>query len=181
MKRLFFVLPLILFISCGTTKGFKGRADFCGMLTDSNNNGITGYTVCINGSKKAVTNDSGIFVIPDVASQKIHVTGFKNGYEKIDQEAYFFNENNFVCFTVRNKEEVINEIERCLYENEIFEAQKLVDSIDYKENDDKVIFLQSLIFYLKHENKKAEKKILKMSSCDENIEKYKQILNSKFK
>ncbi len=178
IKNLLF-LSAFLFASCTSTKGFKGRADFCGILTDSQNHGLSGYTVCINGNKKCVTNDSGVFVFADIKSQNITVSGYKNGYEKIACETYFYDENNFFCFTVKTKEEVIKEIEFCLEEKEYSKAEELIDSIDYSNDDEKIEFLRSIVSYLKNENQKAGRAISKIKYSDEYIERYKLILKNK--
>lgn len=167
---------LFLFVSCSSTKGFRGKADFCGILTDTANHEISGYTVCINGNQKCITNESGVFVFPEVASQNIKITGYKNGYEKINTEAFFYDENNFVCLTVKSREEVIAEIEHSLEQNDLSKTNELIDSINYDESDDMIIFLKSIVSYLNHEYRKAERLISKISCVDENVEMFRKIL-----
>lgn len=177
MKKYIFFAVCFLFVSCSSVKGFKGKADFCGILTDSHNHGLAGYTVCMDGNRKYVTNDSGIFVFSSVPSQNIHVTGYKTGYEKIDCETYFYDENNFVCFKVRTKDEVIEEIELCLEEKEYLKAEELLDSIDYSEHDEKLIFLRSIIKYLQDQTKEARKLMSKIKYSDESVDLYRKLLS----
>lgn len=175
MKKIMLFLTVLL-VSCSSTKGFKGTADFCGILTDSHNKGVSGYTICIDGNKKCITNDSGVFIFPDIKSSEIHVSGYKKGYEKIDYSTFFYDENNFFCLTVKTKEEILTEAETAVDEKEYEKAKKLIDSIDYDDNDEKLLLLKSIIFYLNNEPRSAKRLASKIKIKDENLEQYKKIL-----
>ena len=176
MKKIMLILLALLSVSCSTTKGFKGKADFCGIITDSENRGVSGYTVCIGGNRKSITNDSGIFVFPDVSSSDIHVTGSKCGYEKIDCETFFFDENNFFCMSVSTRNEVLSETEKCIEEKEFDKAVSLLESIDYEDGDERIFLLRSICAFLKGDKRGARRFASKIKQEDVNVDLYEKLL-----
>lgn len=161
MKKLVYILAIALtFISCSTTKGFSGKADFCGLITDSNNQGVAGYSVCINGLQKAVTNDSGIFLVSGIKSGIVKITGNSPGYENIETETFFSDENSFFCMQIKSEKEIFEEVERFL-ENEDFEkTSSLLNSFTPTDESKKIIPLYESILFFKKGNFSKSRELL---------------------
>ena len=75
---------ICMFLSCTSKPRFTGNADLCGLVVDEQNKPVKGFVIrafCgMSGMKSAVTNENGIFVIENVPSGKIMISGEKTNY-----------------------------------------------------------------------------------------------------
>src|SRR5574344_367605 len=93
-----FLLSMALFcVSCKTVKGFKGTSDLYGMITSTDNKPVSGFVISRNGKQCAVTNESGLFIVPNTKAGKVIITGEKTGWQSVHTEENFCDRNELFC------------------------------------------------------------------------------------
>lgn len=157
---LFFFFCLIS--SCATKPKFSGNADLCGLVVDENNRPVKGFVIhafCgFSGMKSAVTNENGIFVIENVPSGKIIISGEKKNYSKLSDVNYqFISRGDIFCCQVKSVKAVIDLVDELILRDEIQTACKLLDSVSCEKKSAEWGLVQSYKFFLADsKNKKTE-------------------------
>ena len=161
---LFLFLLDAMILSCATKPKFSGNADLCGLVVDENNRPVKGFVIrafCgISGIKSALTNENGIFVIENVPSGKIVISGEKKNYLKLSDANYqFINRSDIFCCQVKSVKAVINLVDELLMRDENQLALDLLDNVSCEKKSMEWRVVQSYKFFLT-ESKHKKKEIL---------------------
>ena len=159
-----FFLFVCLIPSCATKPKFSGNADLCGLIVDENNRPVKGFViraVCgMSGIKSAVTNENGIFVIENVPSGKITISGEKKNYSKIsDVNYHFINRSDIFCYQVKSVKAVIKLVDELIMRSEIEAACNLLENVSCEKKSMEWGLVQSYKFFLT-DSKHKKKEIL---------------------
>lgn len=150
MKRIikcFVAFCLIFFDSCATQSGFSEKADLCGIIVDENNEPVPGYVLrCSSIKNTGVTNENGIFVIPNVVPGKYRISGEKNGYTfTTDIPFDFTTQGDLLCCKVHSMDGAIEAAERQFECKNYDAALELLNGICYETNTQE----EAIVMYLK--------------------------------
>ena len=161
---LFLFLLDAMILSCATKPKFSGNADLCGLVVDENNRPVKGFVIrafCgISGIKSALTNENGIFVIENVPSGKIVISGEKKNYLKLSDANYqFIDRSDIFCCQVKSVKAVINLVDELLMRDENQLALDLLDNVSCEKKSMEWRVVQSYKFFLT-ESKHKKKEIL---------------------
>lgn len=171
IRKVFLKLSLLflfafLIVSCATKPKFTGNADLCGLVVDENNRPVKGFIIhasCgLSGMRSAVTNENGIFVIENVPSGKIVISGEKKNYSKLSNVNYqFINRTDILCCQIKSIRSVIKLVDELLERDEIQSACNLLDNVACEKKSVEWALIQSYKFFLTDSNHK-KKEILSL-------------------
>ena len=170
---------LILFVclisACATKPKFSGNADLCGLIVDENNRPIKDFIIrafCgMSSIKSAVTNENGIFVIENVPSGKITISGEKKNYSKISNVNYLFiNRSDIFCYQAKSVKAVIKHVDELIMRDEIETACNLLDTVICDKKTMEWGLVQSYKFFLT--NSKHKKKEILSSLKESAVSEY---------
>lgn len=178
------ILYSIFLAGCVSQPNCIKTGNFCGMIIDENNKPVNNYLIICNSSslekKKAYTNRSGIFVIPDMSIGEYELSGQKVNYSLINKKIINFNGSNEIfCCQVLSLEKIINQTNIYIKNKDFEKALECLSSIspNDKELNSLLILLYQSLVNLKQRNledyNKCMKSIkkLKNEKCKEIIKK----------
>ena len=124
MKVVAVGLLALLLVSCSSLKGFKnpvGEGNLYGLIIDEKNQPVKDFKIVCSDEresvKSAVTNDSGIFVIENMLTGNLTISGVGDGYVKIKNEKIeFLGNEKIFCWQISSLEGVLLEVERQIKE-----------------------------------------------------------------
>lgn len=150
--NLLFIFSIICFCLCSCVSNHKiiKNSDFCGVVVDENNNPIPNFLVkCSKSnlySQTAITNNSGIFLFPQMESGVYKISGSKDNFVILEEQEFYFNDNSSLfCCQIRSFLDVIESIDSLIENKEYEKGVLLLDKVKFKENS----FSQSLYFVYK--------------------------------
>lgn len=152
---------ICMFLSCTSKPRFTGNADLCGLVVDEQNKPVKGFVIrafCgMSGMKSAVTNENGIFVIENVPSGKIMISGEKTNYSKLSSVNYqFINRADIFCCQVKSVKAVIKQVDELLMRDEVESACNFLDSVICEKDSIEWGLIQSYKFFLTDSNQKKK-------------------------
>lgn len=127
----------IVITSCTSSGKIWKEGTLSGVIVDENNNPVSDCVVnCyVNGKRQtAITNESGIFVLPYVKTGIYFLQGEKYNYTKIEKQEYYFNDcSSFLCIQIKSLNEIIKNIDTFLRAKEFEKGVKLLHSVKVKK------------------------------------------------
>ena len=153
MKKCMYLLLIslqVLMSACATKSVFKGTSELCGMITSQNNKPVAGYVVSLNGKERAVSNEAGLFTIPNVPLGAVVISGSKVGWQNFCIEQLFSSVNELFCVQVKCVDDVLVEIEAALDCNDSYKALSLLSTIENSEEKyEEIKLYKSLVLFKK--------------------------------
>lgn len=129
-----FVSSFFIFTSCVASKNIIKTASLCGLVVDEHNVPIPDFKIfCYENAaykESAITNESGIFVFPDVDIGSYFIEGEKQNYTNIEKRIYDFNNcSDLLCIQVKSLKECIENIRDFIEVDEFKKGVLLLHSI----------------------------------------------------
>lgn len=155
-------LASFLFLSCASKPKFSGQADLCGLVVDENNNPVTGVVIyCTKDgllNKSAITNDSGVFVIQNVSSGNLYLSGQKENYTRLEKTEYLFHKRTeIICFQITSFKGAIKKTEDLLLRNERQLAFDLLESIECEKFSEEEALINAYKFFISKEGQEQKR------------------------
>ena len=173
-------LVLVFFISCASKPKFRGNGDLCGLVIDEENRPVKDFLIfCdgpVNQNHTALTNDGGIFVIPDVPGGNYIISGKKLNYCGLEKTTYFFGDRTKIfCCQVNSIDAALESVSNLLIRGENQLAENQLNSLSYEKNSAEEAVVNFYRFYLA-ESKKEKiriiskiRRISKQGKCDYSV------------
>ena len=137
-SKIFLVLLIsLIFTSCASVK-FEGSAVLTGCVRDGNGKPVPNYHVSGGLFSNAITDSAGIFVLRDLASGNITLTGSGKGWRSVEEHISFYDRKSIVCIQTDRLETMLPEIELLLRDKKFDEAMKVLYSSKNKNENDEV-------------------------------------------
>lgn len=130
---------LIIMAGCSSVPRFSGKGDLCGIIVDENNNPVSDYLVTCKksvGLKKSVfTNESGIFVFPDMSSGVYFISGSKTNFLDLKETEYVFSDRSkLFCCQVMDLDKVLDVVIQNIKTHEYENGLQLLEAVSCKRN-----------------------------------------------
>ncbi len=170
-------LVLVFFISCASKPKFRGNGDLCGLVIDEKNRPVKDFLIFCDGpmnqNHTALTNDGGVFVIPDVPGGNYIISGKKLNYSGLEKTTYFFcDRTKIFCCQVSSIDATLESVSNLLIRGENQLAENQLNSLSYEKNSAEEAVVNFYRFYLA-ESKKEKiriiskiRRISKQGKCD---------------
>lgn len=124
----------LFLVGCKSAPVKKEVSDFCGIVIDENNMPVENFVIQVNGKtelkKTGVTNSEGIFVVSDVNTGIVKISGFKDGYAVYENsEVEFFDRTKMFCIQVNSCNVILDKVEKYISLGEMEKAEKELSEI----------------------------------------------------
>lgn len=182
------IIALISFNSCKTSECIYKSGTLCGVVVDENNKPVQDFLITCNSQscskQSAVTNESGIFVFPQVNTGKYFIEGSKFNYAKIAKNEYeFYDSSSLICIQVMSLNEILKTVDSFIKVGEFEKGVNLLNSVKVKTGSLSEIIYLCYAAYLNYmlgnediyisyinnlkqlKNNKSELFIKKMEAC----------------
>lgn len=148
-KSLILFVPLVLgmFFSCASSRSLR-TDELHGIVFDSNNEGICGYSFFDEGGKLIDVSDERGFFRIQCKKHSGSYYGVKNGWEEITINIDNVKFNNLYVVRVKNKNELLLEFEKALSNNDFLYADKVLERCGKSAlTEENVQVLKSIILF----------------------------------
>lgn len=168
---------LFLFNSCVTEKNCIKKSNLSGIVIDENNRPVSNYKViCHLNSLKSIaayTNNSGIFVLPNLETGNYSFSGLKENYGRINKKSFCFNGSaSMFCCQVSSIKELICNADLLIENKEYEKAIEIINQIMVTEDNYNYVLVLLYKIYL-------YKKINKMDAYAESVRLLKKCIEGK--
>lgn len=156
IKYLFFLAVTIeIFTSCVTETNIIKDGALCGIVVDENNKPVSNYLIyCFkneNNKLSTVTNDSGIFVFPDIEIGKYYIEGEKINFCDMEKQEYIFNDcTSLFCVQIMSFSECISNVDLLIEAGEFQKSLDLINSLSVKQKSNNETLLLCYSSYLNY-------------------------------
>lgn len=135
---IFLIVSCSFQISCVSNKKIIKTGDLCGVVVDENNEPIPNFLVkCSHSSLFSVTtftNNSGIFVFPQMNSGVYRISGSKDNYVFLDDQEFIFRDSSSLfCCQIRSLKDVLGTIDSYIENKEFEKGVCLLEKVKIKE------------------------------------------------
>lgn len=135
---LYSVLVFML-LSCKTVPVKPESADLCGVVIDEKNQPVEDFVVCVKGvdavTKYGITDSKGMFVIDDLKTGNLELSGYKNGYARYENYEYkFYKRANVFCLQVNSADAILDKVEKLIKNRELKKAEEELSEIYCHQN-----------------------------------------------
>jgi len=146
-----------LLTSCSSLRGFKNpvtEGNLYGMIIDEKNQPVRDFKITCEDERKsvknAVTNASGIFVMENLLTGEVLVSGSKSGFVEIKNESIeFLGVEKVFCWQINSTEGVLSSVERLIKEGEYQRALRVIRELKVEEQSREGKYLKELESALK--------------------------------
>ncbi len=178
-KRLSVIFILFIsffFLSCKTTGQFTGSANLTILIVDENGCGVGDCSITLsnfNKSENGITGKNGMCVFNNVPSGEFTLSGQKNGYSKLESQAFnFMNKGDVFCFEIFSNDYIFSKVEELYEQDDYKRALELLDEIvcEKKSALYAAVCLYKSYGFISLENKKsALSELKKMKKADKDF------------
>ncbi|MCR4742532.1 MAG: hypothetical protein K5866_06660 [Treponema sp.] len=152
---LILILLSSIFVSCASKpKNVNSVNDFSVLIIDEKNQPIAGFTTFIRkrggGKKTYITNEEGLFYVPDFKGKEFIISGQKNNYALLEEQVVpILPDKELFCWQIKSAEAVLDSIKSYVQADNFGKAYYLLETIkfekssDYKKAADEVFKLMS--------------------------------------
>lgn len=125
------IVFVICFVSCSSLPGGT-KGNFIGLILDENNKPVSDYKIRCNKQgmvKTAVSSKEGVFVIQNVSSGVLEVSGEKENFEYLKRKVSFFDRNQTFCFKVFTADGVFDNADKNLIMKNYDSAEMILKNL----------------------------------------------------
>lgn len=164
----FLIFSCLFFSACVSKPKFSGRGDLCGLVVDENSAPVKDFTVYCKPASKSLTqvmapvspvktNESGLFVFYDLESGDYCLDGEKEGYLRIINTAYRFDDRSkIICLQTKSFNASILWARELLGLGQSTEAKKMLEEICCEPKSYEYLLLQMYQFFAEESDEKRK-------------------------
>ena len=139
---LILILLSVFFVSCASKpKNVNSINEFTVLIIDENNQPIPAFTTYISkkgGSKKTyITNNEGLFYVPDFKGKEFVISGQKNNYVRLEEQCVpILPEKELFCWQIKSATAVLDSIKTYIEADNFGRAYYLLKTIKFERASD---------------------------------------------
>lgn len=151
-----FILVFFMQTGCVSKTQIINEGDLCGVVIDENNKPVPNFEVICSSNllvgKSSYTNNSGIFIIPDLTIGEYTINGTKENYAKFCEEKFMFRgSQSMFCCQVSSLKAILKRVQQNIKNQDYKKAFMLLEEIHTSkggENEALILLYKTYISYL---------------------------------
>lgn len=150
MKKSMLILSIcLLLFGCRSVPKAHEKITLNGMVYDTENRPAVNYNIYINDDFASISDIGGRFSIKALKHGTYKISGYGEGYLKIEEEIQVYDKNQIVYIRIPTIDSKFREAFTLLKENKIEKATKIINEIIESNPDNfEALFFLSVINYL---------------------------------